>query len=363
MESEKQIAIMNRKGVFLAYLGKQPSRDLDKRRKEAIEKIYFFTDKEFDEICEDIAEEISRRKTKEKKPLEKFSSYTLKRNGVKEQLALTSDKELASLVEEILIVLMHKYPESPEDKIEFLERLSEKLSQLVENLTPKQSPAESVKNIESVRRAIEKEKDSLIRTEILVEALAASIKDASPQTEDLFDLVRRSIEDEKKQMRRISQIPKELYSALEAICALEGRKEYVDKIKTLEKLENKEEQQAVKAEITVAEFLSVSNKITASFPERKTKEKEKTLEEAVLRIKSIFEEIEFEITSALSSGTIEKHVSLLYQERPHLIHSLKAAQLRTDPLERLSHVPALAQEQDLFNAAKRFYTALLACLP
>lgn len=132
------------------------------RKKEAVEKIFFLTENQFNDICVDLYEEIGRRKSKKSAPLESKKEYGAKRNMVREQLSFLEEGDLKNLVHDTLLVLRHKHSTSSEDRLECLDSLVRDLQTIVSSNTPceEPSPAANVKYHQSEKNRIMHEPDA-----------------------------------------------------------------------------------------------------------------------------------------------------------------------------------------------------------
>ncbi|KAI5191584.1 hypothetical protein NECID01_1534 [Nematocida sp. AWRm77] len=359
--------LQRRKNTFKAFIGRDPDTNPTGKKKEAIEKVFFFSDEQFNEICEDLLEEIARRETKETAPLAFGPKYTHKRNIVREQLSLLELADMQSLVEDTLLVLMHKHPESAEDRLECLTKLVEDLQQIVASNTPQSSPATLMRSVERTRLAIEKEKDALSKTEVLLEALAESTEDLSPSTHELFSMIRQSIAEEKKNLKNIAPISPELYAALLATCNAHNREDYAKKMKAHSDLQEPLLKDRMQQQTVIDEFILLCNAkaLLPSSPQERPKDEEEApsaLEKAVCRVTNAFEEIEFAFRNNKSFAQIERSTEQLFKEKPGLIKALQAEKRRTKALEALPAIPEVRTEKDAMSSAKTLYMALLSSL-
>lgn len=376
--------LSKRKAAFKAFIAREPDLAPEGKKKEAVEKVFFFSDEQFNEICEDLMEEIARRQDNTEPALGFVPTYFHKRNIVREQLSQLEVADMQSLVEDTLLVLMHKHPEGPGDRLECLTKLVEDLQQIVASNTPQASPATLMKSVERTRRAIEQQPDALSKTEVLLEALAESTDELSPSTQELFSMIRQSIAEEKKQPKGPAGLSPELCQAMKTLCNAREREEYTKKMKLHQTIKEDRLRDHAETQTVLDEFLHLAQNLPQqlqNFLIREGGGKDKgegsgegsgqpsgqgsaaCLDQAVNRVVSAFAEIEFGISQRAGPCQLNHSVSLLFNDIPELIKALQGASYNTKALESLGRPARVASEQDAVGAAKRVYTALLESLP
>ncbi|KAI5191195.1 hypothetical protein NEMIN01_1403 [Nematocida minor] len=306
--------INERRLLFEEFLEGHVQPPIEGQKKEAIEKVFFFNDQQFNEVCEDLKEEILRRK--ENGQHEFVPKYSLKRNTIREQISLLEEEELKSLVEDTYLVLKHKNATGPEDELACLNVLVQGLEEIIgknsgnykgtaKNLD---SPSAVIISIEKLKQELEVETESEKKIEILLNIIDKHVSDLSIL--ELLDMIRSNLNTIKTQKH---QMESELYS--------------------------------------------LKNEVNDLYLERdlatETTDYEDTMETIVERISDHFQEIEHEVKTKGIAG-VQKHLDLLNEERAKILQITQ-----NKALEDVGELAQIKTEKDLLSRITAYYTAIL----
>ncbi|KAI5187541.1 hypothetical protein NEHOM01_2256 [Nematocida homosporus] len=371
MENKAQDEIQRRKKVFRDFLGCKPSTKVEGMKREAVEKVFFFSESQFNEVCEDLLEEIQRRNAQVAAPLEFIPHYSLKRNTIREQMSLLESADMRSLVEDAFLVLSHKHPDSPEDRLECLNVLVGGLQEIVASNIPQDSPASIMKSIENARRQIEVEKDPLVKMEFFLDTLSETSYDTSQSTQELFSMMRQSIKEEKKRMQYTATVSAELLAALELLCTQKGRADYLETMKKHDEINDHALKNHHRTNTTIQEFLQISKSLTdreslqkekKALAAQKAAESSESITTVVEQIIQTFGEIEFCIEKSLDLKSLQKSTARLFQHKPLLVKVFQKADKSSRDIESLPVNANITSEQEAITIAKRYYSAISQAL-
>lgn len=307
-----------RRILFEEFLQGHVQPVIEGHKKEAIEKVFFFNDQQFNEVCEDLKEEILRRKENGK--LEFIPKYSLKRNTIREQISLLEEEELKSLVEDTYLVLKHKNAENPEDQLECLTVLVQSLEEIIGKSGPthkglgrnEDSPSAVVMSIEKLKQNLKTESEAERKIEILLEIIEKQVPDLN--TQELLDLARVELNTIKRQKQKMT-----------------------------------------------AEISTLKSEINDLYFEREmetdTTADEDTIEAILERITECFHEIEHTIT-AVGIGEVQKHLNVLNEERKKILEIAK-----NKNIQEIEDLNGITTEKDLLNRISKYYTAILTVIP
>ncbi|EIJ88330.1 hypothetical protein NEPAR06_1648 [Nematocida parisii] len=310
--------INERQDLFRQFLEGHPEPVIEGPKKEAIEKVFFFNDQQFSEVCEDLKEEILRRKNNG--TIEFIPKYSLKRNTIREQISLLEEEELKSLVEDTYLVLKHKNAKSPEDELPCLNSLVQSLEEIIGKNTStykgtvnnQNSPSAIIIAVEKLRKDLEIEAAAEGKIEILLNMIDKQTSDLA--TQELLDSA---------------------HAQLKII---------------------KTQKQAMATEI-----LTLKNEINDMHIERdmetETTAYEDTVDSVVERITSHFYEIEYILSNNGGAG-LSKCLDLLNKERETLL-TLSS----TKEIKDLGNIPKTLSEKDLLPKIAEYYSAVLTLFP
>jgi hypothetical protein len=312
MDSEKKKKEIRK--VFESYVG-DLSGEIEGSKKEAVEKLFFLTETQFSEICEDLVEEIERRKEGREEMLSPSQKYPHKRNVIREQLSFLENEEMCGLVGDTLLVLRHKNPMFPEDRVECLDRLVRDLQEIVASNTPVESPAASLKALEADRRKV------------------YSAKGFPGKLSAFFIYARRVMKDSDLEM--LEHMEQEL--AKEKCVLAEAAEE-------LAMRECKEKESAFFQVDLIEDPFERKAKIAVECAKMLRETKPSALDKAVSAVASSFEEIELCIEEERQVDSFQKACSSLYsgargllrcmKDRPHRslreLESLKAPSIKSE---------------------------------
>ncbi|KAI5171897.1 hypothetical protein NEFER03_1162 [Nematocida sp. LUAm3] len=379
-----------RKKAFQDALGGKPSTQLDETKREAVEKVFFFSEQQFNEVCEDLMEEIERRKAEKPSAVAFNQEFSLKRNTIREQMSFLEEKDLHSLIEDLLLVLNHKYPDSPEDRLVPLNQMVDGLQEIVASNVPHSSPSSKIKKTEEVRRKIEKEKDPLKKLEILTESLPQHMdQEKAEELNEFLILIRNALREERKEKEYNVIVTAELLCAMEALCKKEGRQEYMNRIEEHKKLQDEILQKHHLTKETINEFLIVHQNMLnykeeadKSSLEAKAQKEEKpvhgpmplcatsqtksvdqSVDTAISEVIFLFEELEYDIEKKKDITILQKTIKALCEKKDSLISSFKASNYKTQEIERLPAYKPINSSTDAIEVVQKYYEALISCLP
>lgn len=349
---------MKRKETFRRFLKREPNRHPEGRKKEAVEKVFFFSDSQFAEICEDLVEEIERREEGTKHSLEYVEEYAPKRNTIREQLSLLEQDEIESLVEDTLLVLCHKHPESEVDRLQCLNKIVSELQEIVASNTPASSPAAQLKSLEKIRRDVSSHPELLPNVEALLRV--SREKKSELHIEEVLLLLEEIARKERQnsEKEKAAPLPEETKKAILRICKREGSKEY-----KAFAAKSKAEKTAVEQK-AFQELVRISQRPLSSPRPSKTN----SLKEAAKRTINIFEEIEVEMLhheradpgrQLHETSLLAKRVRQLLEEKPRLIKALKEKKRNTLLAESLPSTARIRTEQDVLHIAQKFYDVIM----
>lgn len=340
--------------TFEEFVGNAREVLLSGGKKEAVEKVFFLTDTQFREICEDLVEEIGRRKAGTESNLRPGEGFSQKRNLIREQLALLEEDEMRGLVQDTLLVLKHKYAVQPEDRLECLDLLVKDLQVIVASNTPQESPAEVMKALEAAKRKIKDEKDVTLKMKEFIVYSRGVCSGQRADMTDLLDHLEASLgkgaisQSEAKQ----PSITPELEQALEDFCRGRGSKEYAKNIDALGNIPDAPERRQSKIQMTIQEFIRL-----AGLPD--------TPECAVGKLVAAFEDMETCVESRLPLEEFKSAAATLHERARNLLAALRPGpygDLRE--LEKIQGAPQkINSEADAIYLAGLVYSAANKALP
>ncbi|KAH9386008.1 uncharacterized protein NEMAJ01_0904 [Nematocida major] len=309
--------IQERRALFEEFLQGHEQPPIEGNKKEAIEKVFFFNDQQFSEVCEDLKEEILRRSKQEK--LEFISKYTLKRNTIREQISLLEEDELKSLVEDTYLVLKHKHAEGPEDELECLNVLVQSLEEIIGKntasykgtLKSEDSPSAIIISVEKMKDELEKEAEAEKKIEILLRMIDKQVPDLCIQ--ELLSMIQGQLDIIKAQKQKMGT---ELHSLRSEINDLYLEKE-------------------LETDTTVYE---------------------ETLESILERIVDHFYEIEYTVDK-VGVAEIQKHLDLLNEERRKILQITNNAQI-----EEVGDLKQIKSKEELLSQITKYYTAIATAI-
>ncbi|EPR78753.1 hypothetical protein SLOPH_1681 [Spraguea lophii 42_110] len=106
--------------------------EVSDREKEAITKLMFLSKKQFDDLVEDVIEEIERRTLKIRKTSN--SNVVTERMHSKKRLSNLTSKRFKNLVLDVFLVFNHKYPTKSTQNLEEIEELIQQLEMFITEL-------------------------------------------------------------------------------------------------------------------------------------------------------------------------------------------------------------------------------------
>lgn len=115
---------------FITY----PLKNVTSRQRDAVQKMLFLEEDQFQELLMDIQDEIARRECRQKEPLPKSDAYTTKRNKSRQNLARLNSGKFENLVIDVLLVLNHRFPDLEEKNVTEIETLIGDLEKLITDL-------------------------------------------------------------------------------------------------------------------------------------------------------------------------------------------------------------------------------------
>ncbi|KAI5136350.1 hypothetical protein NEAUS04_0081 [Nematocida ausubeli] len=310
--------IIERQALFAQFLEGYPSPIIEGQKKEAIEKVFFFNDQQFSEVCEDLKEEIIRRR--ENGSIEFVPNYSLKRNTIREQISLLEEEELKSLVEDTYLVLKHKNAKTPEDELPCLTALVQSLEEIIGKsgspykgtVKSQGSPSAIIISVEKLRKDLEVEAAAEGKIEILLTMIEKQVSDLCIQ--ELLDSIRKQLNIINTQKQTMS-----------------------------------------------AEILTLKNDIKDMHLERdmetETTQYEETVENIVERIIGHFYEIEYAL-SKKKSEDLQKILDLLNKEKESLLNLSKSKEI-----QKIENLSIGASEKDLLTKISQYYSAVMTVLP
>ncbi|OAG30454.1 hypothetical protein NEDG_01996 [Nematocida displodere] len=367
MDLQQRESATKKRKAFEAFLGKEPNIHPEGKKKEAVEKIFFFSDEQFSEICEDLFEEIDRRQGEHTHALAPVPEYSAKRNAIRGQLSYLERAEMHSLVEDTLLVLRHKHPLHPGDRLECLNQLVEDLQQIVASNTPIESPATHMKNLDRARQRIDAQPDFLSKTEAFLGVLPETIGDPSPQVEEILGVLRESITRERKRSQHQIVVVSDLSEALAKVCNASGCEAYLQQIKAHATIEDHEARKRALTQEAIKEFIRQTKEAPAPTPSQEARPVEADpLNGAIRRLTDIFEEIEQCISHPTTFANLRTATLLLSKERPGLIAAVKASfPDMPNCAAHLANLPvsiSVNKEEDALSVAELFYSAVIRTL-
>ncbi|KAI5181577.1 hypothetical protein NEOKW01_1753 [Nematocida sp. AWRm80] len=371
MDPSQREEIQTRKRIFEEFLGGKPSTQIEGVKREAVEKVFFFSDQQFNEVCEDLLEEIDRRARKDANPLKFNPQYSLKRNTIREQMSLLECEDMKSLVEDAFLVLNHKHPETPEDRLQCLNQLVEGLQEIVASNTPQDCASSLVMAAERVKKDVLAQTNPIVKLELLLNLLAESTYDTSANTQEILSLMRNALEEENTRMQQTVELSPALYDSLEKACLSKSRPEYLAAMAAHSQIPDPNAMAHQKTLCTIAEFMQLvnENQFVQQKPPQPTPsalpiaQAKDTLEIVIRRVIDSFEDLEQCIVSSKPLPEYQKCIKALSQEKPNLLIAYTELAMNTKLVEALPISDSIASDKEALSIAKHYYTALMETLP
>lgn len=313
-EAPSSDEIKERRLLFEEFLEGHEQPPIEGHKREAIEKVFFFNDQQFNEVCEDLKEEIIRRRTNGK--LEFVPKYSLKRNTIREQISFLEEEELKSLIEDTYLVLKHKNATCPEDELECLNVLVKGLEEIIGknsanykgSVKNEESPSAILISIEKLKQELEAEDDSEKKIDILLSIVDKHTTDLNIQ--ELLDMIRANLNISKTQKSKMA-----------------------------------------------CEISNLKNEINDLYLEKdlasETTEYEDTPESIIERVIDHLQELEHVVKTEGIQG-VQKDLELLNEERKKLLQVSDNKEMKK--LEDFSQV---LSEKDLLTKIERYYLAII----
>lgn len=104
------------------------------RQKDAVQKMLFLESQQFEELLDDVIDEINRRQTNTMHPLHDKTGYSAKRNASRLKLGRLSNDKFKNLVFDVLLVFNHRYPDLENKNVDEIEELIGDLEKLIIDL-------------------------------------------------------------------------------------------------------------------------------------------------------------------------------------------------------------------------------------
>lgn len=104
------------------------------RQNDAVQKMLFLEPQQFDELLADVHEEVNRRSSEPRTPVEKISTYGAKRNASRAKLGNLPEEKFKNLVLDVYLVFNHRYPDFEDKNVDEIEELIGDLEKLITNL-------------------------------------------------------------------------------------------------------------------------------------------------------------------------------------------------------------------------------------
>lgn len=306
--------INERRLLFEEFLQGHVQPPIEGQKKEAIEKVFFFNDQQFNEVCEDLKEEIHRRRINGK--LEFVPKYSLKRNTIREQISLLEEDELKSLIEDTYLVLKHKNAASPEDELDCLNVLVKGLEEIIGknsssykgSVKDQESPSAIVISIEKLKQDLEVETDTEKKIDILLSIVDKHTDDLNIQ--EVLSMIRANLDTIKSQR---SQMASEIDNLKSEINELYLEKDL----------------------------------------ETETTDYEDTPESIIERVIDHFQELEHTVKTEGIQG-IQKNLDLLNEEKKKLLEISSNREM-----ESMEDMAQIKTEKDLISQIEKYYSSIL----